>query len=417
MAPTTVRLSQPARRRNVRAIAQYLASGCKQHAQALGIELEHILVDPTGDPISYSQPDGVRDVLENLSARYPQRSEHAGDLLGVARGNLAVTIEPAAQLELSAGPFDTLDAAQKAFETFEAELAEALAPMGNTALTVGYDPVNIAANKELIPKARYEYMNEYLGAISPWGPRMMRGSASTQISIDFTSEEDAAQKMRIASALAPIFALICDNTAQFEGTRSPHKLMRTEIWKYCDPDRCNSVPGVFSDDFGFEAYAEYILDTPAIVVMDEEGEAHYDTRTFGDIYAHESMMQSQIEHALSMVFPDARMKTYVEIRPADSMPLAYVLAYAAFIKGLFYDQANLDALAVSCAEIGEGDVRDAKEALMAHGYRALVYERPAAEICDELLELARRGLSDAERGYLDPLARLIEDRTTLADLA
>lgn len=260
-------------------------------------------------------------------------------------------------------------------------------------------------------------MNEYLGAISPWGPRMMRGSASTQISIDFTSEEDAAQKMRIASALAPIFALICDNTAQFEGTRSPHKLMRTEIWKYCDPDRCNSVPGVFSDDFGFEAYAEYILDTPAIVVMDEEGEAHYDTRTFGDIYAHESMMQSQIEHALSMVFPDARMKTYVEIRPADSMPLAYVLAYAAFIKGLFYDQANLDALAVSCAEIGEGDVRDAKEALMAHGYRALVYERPAAEICDELLELARRGLSDAERGYLDPLARLIEDRTTLADLA
>lgn len=260
-------------------------------------------------------------------------------------------------------------------------------------------------------------MNEYLGAISPWGPRMMRGSASTQISIDFTSEEDAAQKMRIASALAPIFALICDNTAQFEGTRSPHKLMRTEIWKYCDPDRCNSVPGVFSDDFGFEAYAEYILDTPAIVVMDEEGEAHYDTRTFGDIYAHESMTQSQIEHALSMVFPDARLKTYVEIRPADSMPLAYVLAYAAFIKGLFYDQANLDALAVSCAEIGEGDVRDAKEALMAHGYRALVYERPAAEICDELLELARRGLSDAERGYLDPLARLIEDRTTLADLA
>lgn len=151
MAPTTVRLSQPARRRNVRAIAQYLASGCKQHAQALGIELEHILVDPTGDPISYSQPDGVRDVLENLSARYPQRSEHAGDLLGVARGNLAVTIEPAAQLELSAGPFDTLDAAQKAFETFEAELAEALAPMGNTALTVGYDPVNIAANKEPYP--------------------------------------------------------------------------------------------------------------------------------------------------------------------------------------------------------------------------------------------------------------------------
>lgn len=417
MTTATTHPDQPARAHNVAAIAAYLASGCKPKAQALGIELEHILVDSTGDPLSYSQPEGVRDVLEALSVRYPNRTEHAGDLLGVARDNLAVTIEPAAQLELSAGPFTTLEAAKRAFLGFEEDVAQVLAPFGARALTLGYDPVNVAATKELIPKARYEFMNTYLGAISPWGPRMMRASASTQVSIDFTSEQDAVRKMRVASALAPLFALMCDNTAIFEGTLRPHKLMRTEIWKYCDPDRCNSVPGVFDEGFGFEAYANYILDVPAIVVMDECGEARYDTRTFGEIYAEDDMTQAEVEHALSMVFPDARMKTYVEIRPADSMPIPYVLAYAALIKGLFYSEAALSALEASCASIGEADVRRAKESLMKHGYRALVYDRPAAEICDELVELARRGLPGAEWHYLDPLAKLVSERMTLADLA
>ena len=408
---------QPARQANVAAIASYLASGCKERCKSIGIELEHILVDGTGDPISYSQPHGVREILQKLAERYPETTLHGEDLLGVARPGMAVTIEPAAQLELSAGPFATLEEAKRAFIEFETDVADALEPIDGRALAIGYDPVNIAVNKELIPKDRYAFMNEYLSAISPYGPRMMRGSAATQISIDFASEADCVRKMRVASVLAPLFSLMCDNSPFFEGTRRPHPLMRTEIWKHCDPDRCNTVPGLFNASFGFEAYAEYILDTPAIVVMDEEGEAHYDTRTFGEIYAHTPMTRGNVEHALSMVFPDVRMKTYVEIRPADAMPVSYTLAYAALIKGLFYSEANLAALEHSCADILEGDIWDAKEALMAHGYNAMVYGRPAAEICEDLMALARRGLPGAEWHYLLPLAKLVEQRTTLADLA
>ena len=122
----------------------------------------------------------------------------------------------------------------------------------------------------------------------------------------------------------------------FEGSRRPHALMRTEIWKYCDPDRCNSVPGIFDEGFGFEDYAAYLLDVPAIVALDDDGEARYDTRTFGEIFARRAMTDDEVFHAMSMVFPDVRLKSYVEIRPADSMPIPYVLAYAALIKGLFY---------------------------------------------------------------------------------
>ena len=382
--------SQPAREENIAVIVAHLRAGAKAECRRVGIELEHICVDGTGDPITYSQPNGVRDVLAALQEKYPEATVHGGDLLGVARPGAAVTIEPAAQLELSAGPFENLIDAKRVFLEFEDDAYQALSPIGGRALTLGFDPVNRAADKELIPKTRYDYMNEYLSSIGPWGPRMMRGSASTQISIDYLDEADCIAKMRVAQVLAPLFALMCDNTPVFEGSRRPHALMRTEIWKYCDPDRCNSVPGIFDEGFDFEDYAAYLLDVPAIVALDDDGEARYDTRTFGEIFAHRAMTDDEVFHAMSMVFPDVRLKSYVEIRPADSMPIPYVLAYAALVKGLFYGKSSLETLVRSCAGISESDVAKAKDALMESGYAAEVYQRSAAEICDELITLARR---------------------------
>ena len=407
---------QPARETNIAAIAARLRAGAKAECRNVGIELEHICVDATGDPISYSQPNGVADVLSRLAESYPELTEHEGDLLGVARPGMAVTIEPAAQLELSAGPFGNLADAKRAFLEFEEDARRALEPIGGRALAIGYDPVNRAIDKELIPKARYDFMNTYLSSIGPWGPRMMRGSASVQVSIDYLDEADCIKKMRVAQVLAPIFALICDNSPIFEGRRRPHALMRTEIWKHCDPDRCNAVPGVFDEGFGFDDYAAYLLDVPAIVALDEDGEARYDTRTFGEIFANRVMTDAEVLHAMSMVFPDVRLKSYVEIRPADSVPVPYALGYAALIKGLFYGKGTLDSLVSSCQGIGEDDVAKAKDALMEKAYAAEVYQRPVAEICDELIAVARRGLPAAEWSFLDPIAELIARRVTLADL-
>ena len=411
---------QPARARNKAALVSYFKEGAVADPREIGIELEHFLVDGTGEPLSYSQPHGVRDVLETLSERYPDVTVHDGDLLGVAKPSMNVTIEPAAQLELSAGPFGSLDTARRIFDEFEADVADGLQRVCGRALAIGYDPSGRAADKELIPKARYAYMDEYLSAISPWGPRMMRGSASTQVSIDYRDEADCIAKMRIASVLTPLFALICDNAAVFEGGPRPHACMRTEVWKYCDPDRCNTVPGLLDAPFGFEDYADYILDTPAIVRMDEHGEAHYDSRPFGEIHAETPMTRADVEHALSMVFPDVRLKSYVEIRPADSMPVPYAIAYAALIKGLFYDDENLAALEEACMQIGVRDVWRAKEAVMRYGYRAHVYGREAALIADELFDMARKGLAAIaphEKALLDPLAALVAARATLADIS
>ena len=403
--------------RNVDAIAAFIESGCIAGEGALGIELEHIIVREDGSPVNYSGEDGIQSVLEVLRADYPQATYDAeGDLLGVARPGEAVTIEPAAQVELSAGPFHELASAQACFERFEEKLCGVLAPKHGKLAKTGYHPTARATSLELIPKQRYEYMNRYLGAVSPFGPCMMRGSASTQVSIDYASIGDCIRKYRVASMLTPILSLICDNSPIFEGAPRTHRMVRTEIWQHCDPERCGIVPGAVEDGFSLRDYARWVYDTPAILVPDGQGGWCEDSRRFSEIYAARPMDRADIEHALSMVFPDVRLKTYLEIRPADAMPVPYVVAYAALVKGIFYCEMSLARVEELIGGITTSDVERAKNSLQELGYAGEVYGRPAAEFADEVIAAARAGLSESERGFLEPLEKLVAARTTLADL-
>ena len=414
------RADQPAREHNIQELVDFIESGIKpaDAPDRIGIELEHTVVREDGSPVSYAEDHGIAWLLGQLHETYPQGTfDEEGDLLGVARSGEAVTIEPAAQVELSAGPFLSLCDAKRTFDNFENLLAEKLSPQGMKALTVGYHPTARAAELSLIPKRRYRFMNMYFNDRGPFGMRMMRGSASTQVSIDYHSVEDCLRKLRLAGAAGPLFALMCDNSPVFEGERRTHKLVRTRIWNECDPDRCGIVPGSLSPDFTLERYAEYLLDTPAILVPCRKEGCCYTERTFGDIYADLSMTRAQVEHMTSMFFTDVRVKTYVEIRPADAMPIPYAIAYAALVKGLLTTEKGLDEMEALLGDVTESDVVAAKDYLMARGYDAQVYGRGAADLCDRLMEIAAGQLSEEELPFLQPLANLVERRTTLADIA
>ncbi len=408
--------AQPAREANIKAIVEYFESGCTPAKGAVGIELEHTLVHSDMSPLTYSEPHGVQWVLGQLMSEYPEATyDDEGDLLGVARTGEAVTIEPAAQIELSAGPFTSLAAAEKTFQDFERTLERILAPIDARVFTLGYHPTARAQDLELIPKRRYQFMNLYFADIGSFGTCMMRGSASTQISIDYADTADCLRKLRIAYALVPLLSLICDNAPIFEGKPRTHHMVRTQIWRYCDPDRCNLVPKVMDKDFTLRDYAAYILDTPAILVPCEREGWCYTKATFGEIYAAREMTRADVEHACSMLFNDVRLKTYIEIRPADAMPLPYVIAYAALIKGLFYCDENLSALDNLFADVATIDIENAKSALMEKGYAACVYGTDAAKLADNVMSLAKRGLAPTERSYLEPLCALVTARETLAD--
>lgn len=408
---------QPAREQNIEALIDYFASGIKDEASHIGIELEHTLVTSDGEAVAYDEEHGQKWLLEKLSDQY---TEHAktpdGDLIGLFRNGESVTLEPAAQVEISAGPFGSLKEAASQINDFENRLASALEGTGVHVLTPGYHPTKRAADLKLIPKKRYAIMNSYLGGISMYGICMMRGSASTQVAIDYTSINDCLRKMRLASACVPVFSLICDNSPVFEAKQRSHQLIRTEIWNKCDPDRCMLVPGVMDAGFSLEDYARYILDTPACVEQ-QNGKDVLSTRTFGEIFADKVMGKADIEHALSMFFTDVRLKTYIEIRPADAMPPECAVAYAALVKGLFYSEASLRAMDSLFKNVTAEDVKEAKASLMQSGYHGKIYGAPASEIADEIISIAATELSDEERAYVKPLAELVANRTTLADMA
>jgi glutamate--cysteine ligase len=267
---------------------------------------------------------------------------------------------------------------------------------------------------------------------------MMRATASTQVSIDFSSEDDAIRKLRIASLLSPLFAFITDNSPIFESepiasrgnsnrkTKSGlfvvDRMVRTAIWNDVDTKRSMTMPRAFDEGFDLSSYALEMLSSPAIfsfTTNDDESEddsRYLGSQTFGELLQGKRLDQQSIEHILSLFFYDVRLKTYVEIRAADAMPIEYALAYAALIKGIFYSDTALASLAQSLKDFGIDDIVAAKEALCEEGYDALVYRRPAEQWLDELILSANDNLSAEERGYLEPLVTLIAARKTLVDM-
>ncbi len=413
---------------NRKAIVAYFNKGAKgaNPLGALGVEVEHFVVtDPECAPVPYEGADGgfgVRDVLAFLASHYPEQSfGKDGDLIGLASEEASITLEPAAQVEISIAPYSSIARILQAYQGFRRLIDPFLAEHGCKLFVAGYHPTAKALDLPLIPKQRYRFMNEYFQTIGTHGERMMRASASTQVSVDFRDEADAIRKMRVAQALAPILCAMTSNTAVFEA--EPAKpLARFALWREVDNDRCGSVPGLFEPGFGFEEYADWILRTCPIFVTrpaanDSEGESL--RPVFGqsayEAYGDAPMGEADVEHALSMFWPDVRLKRFVEIRPADSLPAEYMAGYAALVKGLFYSDSSLARIEQEFGvEQGVWPLTDesanaALAAIQAQGSSALISGKTLAAWEDLLLQLAAETLPEEEQGYLAALAERVRD--------
>ncbi len=399
---------------NRQAIVDYLKGGCKGgDLGRVGVEIEQFLYDEDNEPVPYEEKHGrlgVKDVLEGLTEFYPNemRTEE-GDLVGCSRAAASITIEPAAQIEISIAPMMGIAEVEREYRNFAFRVGELVKPHDYELLPYGYDPYTKAEDKQLIPKKRYHYMNDYFAALPEMhAERMMRGSASLQVSVDFADEADAVRKLRLATVLGPIFSFLTDNVPVFQGEPNAQPLRRLKLWREVDPARCAVIPGLFDEDFGFEKYADYLLDTPPIFITrpDEHWTGDAPAR---ECYKDAVMEKGDVEHLLSMFWNDVRLKRYVEIRQGDSLPLEPALGYVALLKGLFYSETNLDILesALGVGEDGvwnftEQDVEDSIDAIVADGFNAQVYGRTVTAWIDMLFRLAPDGLG-TEVEYLEGL--------------
>ena len=180
------------------------------------------------------------------------------------------------------------------------------------------------------------------------------------------------------------------------------------MWNGVDPDRCGIVPKSADADFTLNDYARWVFDTPACVVVDKSTENGWrtDSRAFKDIYKDRHATSEELEHALSMEWPDVRLKKFVEIRPADALELPELLAYCALIKGLFYGPHGKDALDELFFGVKTSDIEHAKLEIIEHGWDALVYKKPVSEYIDALFAIAKAGLPLDETAFLEPLESL-----------
>ena len=392
-------------------LVRYFAEGAKETGEArLGVEVEHFILDGARrTAIPYAGENGVREILTRLMARYPGAGVKVlpdDDFFGFAVPEFTITLEPAAQLEISIAPMGSVRRIGEVYRDFSENLDAVLAEFGYAAVNAGCQPVSRVAELALIPKRRYDLMNAHFEQYGTGGMEMMRGTASLQVSIDYRSETDFRKKIQAAYYYAPILKLLCDNSPSFQGAPLNTRLKRTDIWRRVDPVRCGILPGVFSASYGFADYAAFLGDLPLIFLKRGGQVVPTGSRTVAELFGGKTLSEDEITHILSMAFPDMRLKQYLEIRVADSVSPPFLLAYAALIKGLLYSEDGLDyaqeqIFERSGARLSEDDVRRAEDALMEQGWNAPVYGRPAGELADQILALARRGLPEDEKVFLN----------------
>ncbi len=394
------------------ALVHFFEEGEKEkNKKNLGVEVEHFIIradDKTAVP--YSGDKGVRLILEKLMAHYPNaQAIEDDDFFGFSVPEFNITLEPAAQLEISILATEDIELIGKIYNDFYEKLEGILKEYGYIALNAGCQPVSNVNDLELIPKRRYRLMDAHFLESGTGGREMMRGSASTQVSIDYLSEEDFRRKIRAAYYYGPFFRLLLDNSTSFQGERVTTHLKRTDIWRRVDNDRCGILPGVFDESYGFSDYADFIGNMKPIFLKRGHEVIPTGEQTVKEIFNGKSLDEVDLNHILSMAFPDVRLKHFLEIRFADSVQAEFIKAYCALVKGLICSEEGIESAGECIRKEGvtEQSLIKAEDELMRNGWDAVVYGKNVREKIEELMDLARRNLSDKDGLYLTAFNNVI----------
>jgi glutamate--cysteine ligase len=419
LVQTAAELETPVSRRD--ALIEYFTTGAKPRSEwRVGTEYEKVAVDRrTGRAARYYGPRGIEAVLRRLADKFGWTPRLEGDHVIALEGRkAAITLEPGGQLELSGEACESIHCAQKELAQHVNEIVTVADELGLAFLGLGIQPLSPVADIEWVPKVRYGIMAPYMSKVGTLGHRMMKQTATVQANIDFESERDAMAKLRLAMGLSPILTAAFANSPISDGKRNGYMSYRQHIWIDTDRDRCGLLPFVFAREAGFEDYAEWALDVPMYFIrrngrfVDLTGMPFREFLRRGAAGHHATLADWQLH--LTTLFPETRLKTYIEIRSVDSQPPDRMLALPALVKGIFYDDdCMLGAWDVvkswSWSERLEAYAVARKEALLARvrGVRLL-------DLARELSAIARVGLirqdvrnarGENEAIYLDALDR------------
>lgn len=395
--------------RQIEEISSYIRSGEKSKDDLkVGVELEHIVVDKeTYQSISYYGKNGVAETLKDLENKGWEATYEGDYILGLNKGNMFITLEPGSQFELSLQCERSIKALEKGYFEFLNEVIPIFDAKGQGLMAVGYHPVTKIDDIRILPKKRYDYMFNYFKKTGTHAHNMMKGTAALQISLDYISEEDYRKKFRIANVLSPIMYALFENARYFEGEIREKHTIRAFIWENTDKQRAGIVKGALDDDFGYEAYARYILNGPPILEMKEGLAQSTGDKLVRELFDPENYDIKELEHFLTMFFPDVRTKKFMEIRMMDAVPYPLNFSAMALWKGILYDDKNLNKLYELIKDISIDEVNRAKDEMMDKGLSAKLRDKTLLDIGKILVQIAKDGLDEEECHYLKPLEEML----------
>ena len=364
-----------------RDLIAYLESGCKpRSAWRIGTEHEkfgHRLADHA--PLPYEGPWGIRALLEGLQRYGWEPYLENGNPIALLKDGQSVTLEPGGQLELSGAPLHNLHRTCDEVHAHLDQVRTISEELGIGFYGVGFRPDAPREAIPWMPKGRYKIMRRYMPTRGSLGLDMMTRTCTVQVNLDFDSEADMVRKMRVAMALQPVATALFAISPFVEGKPNGFRSYRSHVWTDTDPDRCGLLDFVFEPGMGFERYADYVLDAPMYFVARDGGYVDVAGESFRDFLQGalpqlpgERPTMKDWEDHLTTVFPEVRLKTFIEMRGADSGPWGKICALPALWVGLLYDSTALNEAEALVASWSADDVASMLRAVPREALRATV---------------------------------------------
>ena len=388
-------------------LAEYMASGEKPKEDwRIGTEHEKFgYCKDTLLPLPYDGPRSIKAMLEGLRDRFGWDPVFEQDnIIGLTKDGANVSLEPGGQLELSGAPLETIHQTCDEVNEHLREVHEIADRIGARFIGLGAAPEWSHDQMPMMPKGRYRLMTDYMGRVGTHGTQMMYRTCTVQVNLDFASEADMVKKLRVALSLQPVATALFANSPFFEGKPNGHKSWRSRIWRSLDDARTGMLPFVFEDGMGYQRYVDWVLDVPMYFVYRDGKYINALGQSFRDFLKGElpalpgekPTLSDWADH-MTTVFPEARVKKYIEMRGADGGPWRRLCALPALWVGLLYDQSALDAAWDLCKHWDDETREALRVAASVDGLQAEAGGVKMHDLAREAVAIAQAGLKARAR--------------------
>lgn len=382
-------------------LKEYFLNGSKPKENwSIGLECEVLGVhNKTFKPITYYEEGGVFDILRYFIEQFDWNPVFEGDaIIALTKGKASITLEPSGQLELSGSPCSSISQCIEEFDNFIFSLKQAVQGRDISFLGVGYNPFATLDNTQWIPKSRYEIMSEYFNRHGgELAHHMMKLTATDQVCIDYSGEEDFIKKFKISSYLTPFVRAMFANSPLKNLAYWGYLDFRGKCWEHTDNARCGLIEVAFSPHFSIASYVDFLLDMPMILRKEGEEYIPMEGMIFRDYLETGKATMADWDLHTSFAFTEVRAKTFLELRMCDAQNRQLLPAIPALWKGILYDKTAQEEVLAKCEGWKGTEIIALNSEVNRSGLKGEFNGRKIIDICRELYEIAYRGLERLKR--------------------